>query len=535
MNHPSVASSLVIKDLQSGVDYLAQLQLVNPVVAEQQLLAFLDALLDDPPDPGVLFALLEQARVSLCFVEEEMARRYHNRPLPLTEAEEACFQQVILAWEKMERAYARCASMEVPDIGNPQYSAMVATVLHRCIYYTGMIILEHYRARRELPPGIWLDLHGYYASAEEWGVAFLPIEDVLESNPHATHCAGAYSTLLLIELASPYSNSVRDLNLIRRWAGMWAPLVAIHTLDNEHQLPPYIVELMQDLPLHPTAISEDPGEDARRLDTSSLGLQISHTLNQLRQRIPPSRLGLGEETSGHVIQLLEHLSHPWTQSASPRRFRRYETRGTARGACGFEAMHYYVSGRPFEQPESANTYSRNDFDQLFTFRERADPGQALAIRPHADYFHDEWQVINHSASGFRLARDGAGQKLAHGQLMALCPHDGEHYLLVFASWLMQEATGGLIAGVATLPGLPLGIGVRHAGAEGSNADDRFVRAFLLPPLPAIRESGSLVLPSGFYRASGVLDVFGEGGASKVRMRHILHRGHDFDRVSYEAI
>lgn len=134
MNHPSVASSLVIKDLQSGVDYLAQLQLVNPVVAEQQLLAFLDALLDDPPDPGVLFALLEQARVSLCFVEEEMARRYHNRPLPLTEAEEACFQQVILAWEKMERAYARCASMEVPDIGNPQYSAMVATVLHRCIY-----------------------------------------------------------------------------------------------------------------------------------------------------------------------------------------------------------------------------------------------------------------------------------------------------------------------------------------------------------------------------------------------------------------
>jgi hypothetical protein len=47
-------------------------------------------------------------------------------------------------------------------------------ILHRCIYYTGMAITEHHRARQELPAGVWLNLHGYYASAEEWGVATLP-------------------------------------------------------------------------------------------------------------------------------------------------------------------------------------------------------------------------------------------------------------------------------------------------------------------------------------------------------------------------
>jgi hypothetical protein len=81
--------------------------------------------------------------------------------------------------------------------------------------------------------------------------------------------------------------------------------------------------------------------DARRLDTARLGLQISHMLSaSFVSASTPSQLGLGEETSGHVIKLLEHLSRPWTQLASPRRFRRFATQGAARVAVGFEAMHF---------------------------------------------------------------------------------------------------------------------------------------------------------------------------------------------------
>ena len=77
--------SLSIPDLQTGANYLAQLPLANPPLAEKQLIEFLDALLDNPPETGILLALLEQARVPIHFVEEEMARHYHNRPLPLSE------------------------------------------------------------------------------------------------------------------------------------------------------------------------------------------------------------------------------------------------------------------------------------------------------------------------------------------------------------------------------------------------------------------------------------------------------------------
>ena len=83
---------LEISDLRSGTDYLAQLSLATPRVAERQLMRFLATLLQTPPAPSVLLALLEQARAPLCFVEVEMARRYHSRALPLGDEEESYFQ-----------------------------------------------------------------------------------------------------------------------------------------------------------------------------------------------------------------------------------------------------------------------------------------------------------------------------------------------------------------------------------------------------------------------------------------------------------
>ena len=520
-----------IADLVSGMDYLSGLMLANPVLAERQLIEFLDVLLADPPDPGVLFQLLEQARAPLCFVEEEMARSYHNKAVPLTSDEESAFQMVVQAWRKMAKAYALCASLEEPATGDAGYQALMATILHRCIYYNGMVILEHYRARRELPPGVWLDLHGFFETAEEWGIAFLPVSDPLENSVQATHCAAAYVTLLLIDVASPYSNSVRNLNLIRRWAAMWAPLVGIGALENDLELPPYVVELMKDLPLHPSALIEGSARDVRRLDTGRLGLQIDHALGQLRMRFTPSQLGLGEESASHVVKLLEHLVKPWSQSTSARRFRRFASEGVARVVTGFEAMYYHVAGQAFEQPDSAAAYSRGDFDQLFTFRDRAEPGQVLVIRPRADFPVEHWSVINHSANGFRIGRSESGQRVLHGQLMAICPHDGDRFLLSYATWLMQEAAGGLIVGLASLPGIPRGISFRPLDQLGIPTSERYTPAFALPPMPAIGEESSLVLPPGFYHAGRELEVVDGDVTRRIRMNHVLTRQADFERIS----
>lgn len=503
----------------------------NLVLAEQQLIEFLDALLASPPDADCLLALLEQARPPMCYVEEELARRYQNKPLTLSEEGAASFRRVLLVWKKMSQAYALCARLVEPDASNPKYAELVATILHRCIYYSGMAILEHYRARRELPEGAWLNLHAFYRAAEKWGVAITPVEDVLEHGSQGTHCTAAYVTLLLVDLASPYRSSFREMNLIRHWAGMWASLVLIDRPGSEPPTCPYILELSNDRSLHPARQLATTGGDTRRLDTSRLTHQIKHILQQLRDRIAPSQLGLGEETSGQVIQLLSRLVRPWAQTESPRKFRRFAAKGVARVATGFEAMHFFVTGQAFVQPDAAEVYSRKELEQMFTFRERIDAAQEVHSLPLGNFQTDEWAAIDQSANGFRLMRSNAGSKIMHSQLVLISPHDGEHFLLAQIAWLMEKSDSSLIVGVATLPGLPSGIGVRLA-VDRPAESKRFARAFLLPAMPAIQEEASIVMPFGIYQPSRILEVTSGERHWQVKMHHILQRGADFDRISY---
>jgi hypothetical protein len=160
-----------ISNLQSGFQILSRLPLANSRQAALEINYFLDSLLQTPPQGEVYLQLLEQTRISLCFIEEELARCYINKALPLGDFEASTFHQVVATWLKAARAYSHCAQML--DSDSDVHAERLALILHRCIFYTGMVIIEHHRARQELPAGVWLNLHGYYASAEEWGIATL--------------------------------------------------------------------------------------------------------------------------------------------------------------------------------------------------------------------------------------------------------------------------------------------------------------------------------------------------------------------------
>ena len=93
-------------------------------------------------------------------------------------------------------------------------------------------------------------------------------------------------------------------------------------------------------------------------------------------------------------------------------------------------MHFFISGKEFSQPENVRMYSRQDFDTLFVFRQMDDPTAKLQIQQGTQVARpDEWEVVNQSANGFRLMRSIAGAKIAHGQLLAVCPHDGDRFIL----------------------------------------------------------------------------------------------------------
>ena len=526
-------ATLRIADLDTGFEILSRLPLANSERAELEINHFLDSLLQAFPTGEVYLQLLEQTRISLCFIEEELARRYTNKALPLGQSEESAFRQVVATWLKAARAYAHCAHLQGPD-DRPGQAERLALILHRCIYYTGMAIVEHYRARQQLPQGLWLNLHGYYASAEEWGIATLPVADSLDAHGRSTHCTAATVGLLLLELAGPYSLSISDLNLTRRWASIWAPLVSLHPPAAGEPLPGLVVDLMYDAGLRGAGQCRQ-AENVRRLDSSRLAMQMSQARLQLQQRISPAQLGLGEDcTSVQCQHLLGRLYRPWCLLRAGRRFRRHSAAGTSKVCSGFAGMHFHISGREFGQPESERAYSRQEFDTLFAFRHMLDPTQVLEVRQaQLGLGLDSWEVLDQCANGFRLLRSVAGRRIEAGQLLSICPHDGHSYLLAQVAWLMQEQGGGLVAGVAALPGKPQAVAARILPQEGGQWS-LFSRAFLLPALPAMGSAPTLVIPKGWFRPERLLEVYNEG-LVRVRLQHVASDGPDFERVTFVTL
>ena len=498
-----------IPDLETGLQMLSLLPLANLQQADVGLNSFFDSLLKTPPETSVYLELLEESREPLCFVEEELARRYTDKPLPLSYIEEGCLRQVIATWLKAARAYAHCAVRDkAPD--DSEHASRIALMMQRCIYYTGMAMIEHQRARRQLPPGLWDSLHGYYATAEKWGVATQEVHNALDSQERKTNCAAAFISLLLSELAGPYSLSMRDQNLVRRWANSWAPLVSMHPAVPGEPLPGFIIDLSQDIGLLSSTNCQRPPEKLRILDTSRLAAQLKQFRQQLKQKISPAQIGLGHDCKANQCnRLLKLISRPWSQVHVVRKFRRRDMSGIAKLCLNTESMHYAVSNQMFSQPNSAG---------------------ASADQAPPDFTVEQWSIVNQSANGFRLMRQIVGKKIAHGQLLALCPNEGGSYLLAQTTWLMQEYGGNLIAGVAVLPGKPQAIAARLL-AEAGEAAEPYSRAFGLPAVPAVEVEQSLLIPHGWYRTGRIIEVF-TTATVRVKLKQLIDDGPDFDRASF---
>lgn len=516
-------------DAQACVSLIARLPLTNVREAHQTLLQLLTVLSHRPPPAAAYLGVLEAARAPLAFLQDELARRYAARPLPPTPAEAETFRHVLALWQSMARAYAQVAQLGADDA---VVQSRIALICQRCVLYAGQAVLEYFRARREPAPGTWIDLHGYYATAEEWGIDKTQVSEPLDELRKTMSAADAYAAVLLVDLANPYSRSAHELTWITRWSRRFALFAAIRPLGEAIEGRAFGIDLMADASTRPLDRLA-AGENTRHFDTRGLIAPLQELLVRLKEGVvTPAALGLGEDCPASMAsRLLLQLYRPWCLNAAPRRFQRRSASGSAQVCFGFEAGHYYVSGEEFHQPEHVRLYSRNEMERIWTFRDQLDPTQLnlRANQVRISFPLEYWTVLDQSVSGFRLQRGEAGARIENGQLLCLKPPDGEQFLLSQVSWSLMQGDE-LLAGLHVLSGMPQGVAVRPTGLKVSHSEP-YVRAFLLPAVPALKEPASLVLARGVFQPERVIELFADKPIL-LRLSELLGQGADFERVSF---
>lgn len=516
------------RDGRSCRKAIANLPLTNVLQAQVSLAALLAKMAQSPPPAGDYLDVLELARSPLAFLQEQTRLHYATKALPPTEEESRCFKRVVGLWQNMASAYARVAQVGGSE---PAIRDRLALICQRCLYYSGQVILEYFRARRALAPGLWLDLHGYFDTAEDLGLLDQTVAEPLGLDGITSSCRKTYAAALLVDLANPYSRTPQELAWIVHWAHRFAHHAHVVRPHEEEGGRGFGIDLMRDQGVRPVETMAAT-DSARLFDTNGLIGEIQGVLARLKTGSAPASLGLGDDCrQPHASRLLLQLYRPWCRTAMPRRFERQASHGNLPVIYGFDTVHYYVTGKEFVQPEHVRLFSRAEMDRLWTFRNQLDPAQPLNMRAvQLGYTVDNWEIADQSVNGFRVYRSPAGSRIDHRQLLGLKPMGTDYFLLGEVSWLLQESDGRLHAGIYVLPGHPQGICVRPTGAAVSRSE-KYIPAFLLPAVPALKEPASVVLPRGWFHPERIVELFTDRQIP-VRLYELLSQGANFDRCAF---
>lgn len=520
-------------DFAQATQCLAALRALNPTDTDETQLALgqlLAGMMASPPDPLSHIQVLEEMRTTLDFVQAQAALRYASRPLPPAGNEEDTLQRVINLWSDMARSYALAAHRAAMD---PAFADRRALVTHRRMQYSVLAMIEYFRARREIPPGLWRGLHSQFETAERAGVADVRVPDVLNEVWGAQSTQESYVSMLLVDAASPYSRTPREFVWLIRWSQRFAPYCGLLKELGATKSSIYCLDMNADHGLRPAGLLT-PDAKLRALETQKLAAHIQAVVSQLKKGVAAASLGLGEDcVQPACARLLVSLYRPWGLASAGRKFPRRSLRGQVKIATDPLAIAFFIDGREFTQPTDVRRSSFSD-TQVFRAFDRVEYDESEAsLQERAlqlGYVLETWDISDQSVAGYRLTRRRGESRVEHRQLVGLRSDGSEKMLLAELSWLQYQQNGSLSAGVSLMPGPAQVVAVKLLLNERTNRE-RYRLGFIVPSVPAMKTEMSLVVPAGWFLADRRVEVRGET-TWNARMIKLLARGSNFDRVYF---
>lgn len=520
-----------IADLKACEAWLARASLADPRRACRELTVLLESLEETPPRDSDYLDILERLREPVAVAQHEHTKRFATRPLPLKDDEQASFHQVAALWITLGRAYRRLLESLIdsrPAHLRPDLKGKEALLAQRALDCAVDLMLAHYRCRREVDGELWRECHQLYRIAEGLGVAkeTVPAGRKLKA---VSSPVEVYNRALLLSLAHPYALTPRELGWLRRWSAMWGFKVELQLHPEGSEA--YAVDTAGDAGPEWRSVA-DAAPAVRFLYMPALRRSVGGRIKKLEAGEDPQALGLGKDcVQPECGRLLVTLLRNWIERPAPRQFGRRQTLERTELVSGLATIHVAIGGKLLKSQSRHWDYSRRDADQLFIYQGVG--GQQQTAAPAPSFDTERWETLDESATGFRLRRKGAGERLYHQQLVALKAAGANAFMLCDVRWLVVAPDESLTIGAHALPGMAEAAAVRPIASAQGQAEP-YTHGFLLPAM--VNHPDSVILPVGWFQPGREIEIrLDEQLPVKVRLETQLRRGYDFDQASFKVI
>jgi hypothetical protein len=526
------AAQLQFTDCAGCKRWIESLPLTNLQSAQHSLTEQLALARQAGIAPGELLRILEALREPAHFVQIELARKYTAKPLPLDVNEVSLWARAVGLWQELADAYLVCRDAHVQ--GDPALRNHGALIVMRCLRYTAHAMFEYYRIYRQVPAGLWKNLHQLYVFAEQSGFAQTVVADTFNREDADSSCSAAYSQALLAELANPFALSGRQMEFLARWSEKWSAQVRL----SAQPLPPSAIPALSvDLSgsAGPMFAEEcEPVATLRYLDLEQIGRTLRQTITLLKQGQTPAMLGLGEDARQPGCEnLLMLLYIQWCRAGTGRGEQRNMIEEKAQVCLGVHAAHYFISGRSFRTPGAS--LSRQEEHDMQLFGHISERTERALVSTESSAV-ESWELVNQSNSGFMcmLREPDAELRIGHNQLVAVRRGTSKLFYLGLVQWLRVEENSDLYVGVRLFPGIARAVVARPANFHAPTGINGFERALLLPEMAVPATPATLILPTGWFQAGRFVELFGEQ-KQVAKLVNVIEKGSDFDRCTVTLV
>ena len=531
-------------------EWLGTVPMANVVQAQSTFLHQLNLLHRYTLSPTERFSMLEVLRGPVCAVQEDAGKKFAGKPLPFAPHEQAALESTLSVWHALAIGYLRCfdalccgnsgvfsapllAAQQAQITSHPELAGRAAKLAQRTLSVFADWQVDFYRGE-QLPDALyWQKLHQIFFAAETLGVATRAVTDHVRHGVAHTSALAAYAECHLLSTANVYELPARHLGWVVRWAKRWGPKIALLKAppeDIRSRAVPLWIDVESDLP---ASYVPQPSNGSRWLETTELRKSLIARITLLAQGREPAELQLGEDvTQPSATLMLQRVLQRWCKGGAPRRHERHAANAGCSFIAGFEAVHFHLSGNQlFRASSRSDTELRREREEFETFGDRDNRTESTGDKNHSHTHIENWHVSDESAGGMRITRAlREGTRIAAGQMVAVKTTDSQRFTLGSLRWVLREGESSLVAGVQLFPGdaRPVAIRVMEPGAIGSP----WRQGFLLPAIAAIKETASVVVPSGTFRLDRSIEVMVDQKPQMLKLFRVLDRSIEFERCNF---
>lgn len=510
-------------------DWLTKLSTANPAHAQAELQRQLSLLGRYTLAADERFAILEALRGPLLGVQDDMAQKFTARALPLIPPEKVALDSTQALWQVLLTNHLHCltTATSAPAAWTARIAQRTLAVL--ADWQLTLIYAEH------LPPtAYWYKLNQIFASAEAAGLAQETVSDPLRHGSLATSPLATFAECHLLHTASMFELPTRHIAWVARWARRWGSKIELLTVppeDIRNRALPLWVDLASD---QPAGYLPRPARHGRWLETTALRTSLSARIALLDKGRVPADLQLGDDvTQPAAGQLLSRLLQRWCQGGISRQHPRHPVNANCEFVTGFQTVHFQLAGRRlFQSPAQDDTTLRRQREEFETFGGRrhsqgAEPAATVATE-HGEII-DDGCLADESADGLRLTRPlKSGARIGSGILIAVRRPPAPDFMIGAVRWVLCQDMTNMNVGVQLFPGTAHPIAARLLDPEVGP----WRPCILLSTGNGSEKEHSIILPVGSFRLGRKIEVMTRT-ASRIRLTHLLDRGSEFERCTYE--